>query len=112
MIEPAVAVFNHVYAPGSIPASVPGPLHGHFSTPAYVNESMEVPRKYFDKRFSMPGVESIVFCSSCTTYGCPVISAVWPGYPRPSPKRSQESTNAIRRLVASGPQMIARTEKL
>jgi UDP-arabinose 4-epimerase len=53
----------------------------HFAAHAYVNESMELPRKYFDNNVSKTlalldalldaGVATIVFSSSCATYGVP-----------------------------------------
>jgi UDP-arabinose 4-epimerase len=53
----------------------------HFAAHAYVDESMELPRKYFDNNVSKTlalldalldgGVKSFVFSSSCATYGMP-----------------------------------------
>jgi UDP-arabinose 4-epimerase len=53
----------------------------HFAAHAYVNESMELPRKYFYNNVSKTlallealldtGVNTIVFSSSCATYGVP-----------------------------------------
>ena len=53
----------------------------HFAAHAYVNEFMELPRKYFDNNVSKTfalldalldaGVDTMVFSSSCATYGAP-----------------------------------------
>ena len=53
----------------------------HFAAHAYVGESVELPRKYFDNNVSRTlalldalldeGVDKIVFSSSCATYGIP-----------------------------------------
>jgi UDP-glucose-4-epimerase GalE len=53
----------------------------HFAAHAYVGESVQAPRKYFDNNVSKTlalldatldsGVETVVFSSSCATYGVP-----------------------------------------
>ena len=53
----------------------------HFAAHAYVNKFMELPRKYFDNNVSKTlalldalldaGVDTMVFSSSCATYGAP-----------------------------------------